>query len=92
MYEKPASLFDHFLSFYNIPYRVRPLFDGFQWLFDWCGGDVVIHEGSHMSKSGYFESYNFPWDMGDISVMTPIDMAACIHTLYEDFKSVEKDK
>lgn len=92
MYEKPTKLFNHFLNFYNIPYILRPLYDGFQWRFNWCGGDIIIHEGSYRNKEGYLESYNFPWDMDDVSVMTPYDMAICIHNFYEDLKKIEEDK
>ena len=68
----------------NVPFTMRTCYDGFQFRFDWCAGDVVCHFGSYSNSEGYVESYKFPFDGDDVSVMKPHDMAAAIIEYYKE--------
>lgn len=58
----------------EIPFSYSPLYDGAQWTFPMFKGDIAIHSGTYDSDEGYLESYNMPWDEGDVSVCTPDEM------------------
>lgn len=55
----------------DIPFSYKTLFDGYQLTFPWCEGDVICHFGSYGCFEGFVESYMFPWDKGDVSMLTP---------------------
>ena len=60
----------------GVPFRYRPLYDGWQLIFKWSGdvaADVACHSGTYGNLEGFVESYNFPWDEGDVSMLTPDD-------------------
>lgn len=42
-------------------------FTGWKISFDWCDGDFVCHSGSYGGNQGYWESYRFPEDGGDVT-------------------------
>lgn len=66
----------------NVPYRLENTQLGLQLRFDWSDGDVVCHYGtSHMP-----ESYQFPWDNGDVTRDAPASMANRIVNHYRVIK------
>ena len=78
-----AVMFSGLLTGLKVPFSIDCLHDGFQWLFPWCDGDVIIHSGSYGHDIGYLESMNFPWDDGDVSVESTDDMAEKIYHYYK---------
>jgi hypothetical protein len=69
----------------NIPCLPNVAHDGAQLRFPWCEGDVVCHCGSYGNKQGLVETYQFPWDNGDVSVMPPQEACRRIVGYYQDF-------
>ena len=67
----------------NIPFDFRNAMDGAQLRFDWCAGDIVCHNFSYGSNAGRVESYMFPWDNGDVSMLTPEEATEKIIELYQ---------
>lgn len=55
----------------GVPLTVNPLHDGWQIRFPWCDGDVACHKYTYGTNAGKVESYQFPWDEDDVSVLTP---------------------
>lgn len=72
--EETATKFTSLLKAHNIKYSIRPLFDGYQWKFNNYNGDIAIHSGTYHNDEGYLESYEMPWDDGDVSICTPEEM------------------
>lgn len=55
----------------GIKFEWHPLYDGYQWTFDkFPGGDIALHGGTNGARYGYLESYQMPWDDGDVTVLT----------------------
>lgn len=72
----------------GIPYTVHTLWDGAQLQFPWSCGDVACHFGTRGGHYGYVETYRFPWDNDDVSMLTPEEAAARIAAEY--FKTKEE--
>ena len=66
----------------DVPFTLLPLFDGFQLRFPWHVGDVACHNGTYGADAGMVETYQFPWDDGDVSELKPIRAAKLIVDLY----------
>lgn len=71
-----------YLTVCGVPYEIKRLHDGYQLIFDWTRGDVACHSGTYMSSKGFVESYQFPWDEGDVTVMSPDEAARAIEKYY----------
>lgn len=80
---------------HHIPYTLVPMDDfvndnynggGWQIRFPWCVGDVACHKYTYGNMDGYVESYQFPWDEGDVSVLTPEEAADKIVAYYNELK------
>ena len=55
----------------GIEYSWQKLYEGYAWLFPkFPGGDAAIHAGTYGNRSGYFETYQMPWDNGDVTVLS----------------------
>lgn len=67
----------------NIPYSVNRLLDGWQIQFPWCKGDVACHGGTYGHDIDMVESYEFPWDEGDVSMLTVEEAIEKIITFYK---------
>ena len=67
-----------------VPYTINQILDGYQLRFPWHCGDVCAHCGTYGAARGYVESYQFPWDEGDVTTDTPEAMAARVVTLYNE--------
>lgn len=66
----------------GIPFTVNPVFEGMQLRFPWHEGDVACHAGTYGSDRGMVESYQFPWDEDDVTMLEPKKMATRIIQLY----------
>ena len=72
----------------EIPFEVRPIFDGWQIIFHWANSaDFAIHSGTYGNKSLLVEGYKFPWDDDDVTVMTTKEARIRIYDLYDEYKS-----
>ena len=70
-YLKPIFTIAEALASADIPFEFHDCYDGAQLRFPWSEGDIVCHSGSYGSHSGRrVESYQFPWDNGDVTMLT----------------------
>ena len=69
---------------HEVPYTTNKLWEGWQIRFPWCVGDVACHNGTYGHNDGLVESYAFPWDNEDVSVMTPEEAGALIVNYYNE--------
>ena len=69
---------------HEVPYTINKLWEGWQIRFPWCKGDIACHDGTYGHNDGMVESYQFPWDDGDVSVLTPEEAAALIVEYYNE--------
>ena len=83
-YKQRIDFISSILSLLGIPYTVLPIWEGWQLRFPWCIGDVACHDGTYGSASGMVESYEFPWDEGDVSVLTPQEATIKIIAYYNE--------
>lgn len=92
-YKERISYIGVVCDMYKIPYEIIPCWEGWQIKFPWCVGDVACHNYTYGRENGCVESYKFPWDKGDVSVLTPEDAANRIVDYYKDlglFNTVQK--
>ena len=55
----------------GIKFEWHPLYEGYQWTFDkFPDGDIALHAGTYGARHGYLESYQMPWDNGDVTVLS----------------------
>ena len=66
----------------GVPYEPRALFEGWQLRFPWTRGDVACHLGTYGHANGFVETYQFPWDEGGVSMLTPEECANKIIAYY----------
>ena len=59
------------LDLLGIPNTINPLYDGWQLRFPWCEGDIACHSHTYGAAKGDVESYQFSWDDGDVTQLTP---------------------
>lgn len=58
----------------EVKHTCEALHDGYAIRFPWKeGADVAVHFGSYGSACGYVESIGWPWDDGDVSMLSPDD-------------------
>ena len=74
------------LSDNGIPCQVTDLYDGYKvTFFPWSSGDVIAH--SYMLGRGEHgctvESFGFPWDEGDVSLLDVQEAIDLITDLYK---------
>ena len=74
------------LSDNGVPCHVESLYDGYKVTFPWCYGDVIAHSG--MLGNGNYkhtvESFGFPWDEDDVTLLDVIDAIDLITNYYEE--------
>ena len=71
----------------GVPYNLKHHdWAGLQLRFGWCDGDVVCHDGTYHTP----ESYQFPWDDGDVTRDTPENIANRIIAYYHDLQQPAK--
>lgn len=66
----------------KIPYEIVDCYDGKQLIFPWSSGDIACHSGTFGAKLNMVESYQFPWDNGDVTVLS---VGGAIAKLVEQF-------
>lgn len=67
----------------SVPFTVNYIFDGMQLRFPWTHGDIACHSFTFGADSDAVESYCFPWDEGDVTVLTPDEAAEKIIEYFE---------
>lgn len=70
------------LTLFSIPHNLISLYDGWQLTFSWCKGDVACHSGTYGSNQYKVETYCFPWDEGDVTMMSSAEAAIRIANHY----------
>ncbi len=83
-YYERISFIKSILDSLHIPCSMNECWEGYQLRFPWCEGDVAAHDGTYEHNRGKVESYEFPWDDGDVSVLTPEEAAIKIIALYNE--------
>lgn len=83
-YFKSIIFIYNILTELSIPCTINPLFNGWQLCLPWHEGDVAAHSGTYGEAQGMVESYQFPWDNGDVTVLTPEEAAIRIIVLYNE--------
>lgn len=68
----------------GIPHSVNPLWEGFQIRFPWCEGDIACHASTYGNRDGFVESYQFPWDDGDVTMLRPEAAARKVIGYYKE--------
>lgn len=86
MYEQIINELALELAAVGVPYEINECYEGWQLRFPWCMGDVAIHDGTYGHSMGKVESYQFPWDNGDVTVLS-VDAAAALIISYYEFMS-----
>ena len=66
----------------KVPNTFHELYEGYQIRFPWSEGDVACHDGTYGANDGMVETYQFPWDEDDVTVLTPAECAERIIELY----------
>lgn len=85
-YAERIARIAHLLAEMGVPYTVHSIWNGAQLRFPWSCGDVACHAGTYGSRDGYVETYEFSWDKGDVSMLTPEEAAARIAAEYFETK------
>lgn len=70
-YENAINTVIGLLIQHNVPFTVHSIWDGLQLRFPWCDGDVACHKGTYGANHGMVETYELPWDDGDVTMLTP---------------------
>ena len=83
-YKERVDLIAQVLEQENIPYNIVRCFEGWQIRFNWCVGDVACHDGTSGHQLDKVETYQFPWDNGDVSVLDPEEAADKIVEYYKE--------
>lgn len=83
-YYQRISFIKNILDSMHIPCSINKCWEGYQLRFPWCVGDVAAHKGTYENENGKVESYCFPWDDDDVSILTPEEAAIKIIALYNE--------
>lgn len=81
-YAKPILELANLCTKKDIPFTLNVLWDGLQIRFPWHSGDMACHAGTYGHTCGWVESYQFPWDNGDFSVLEPEKAVELLFDLY----------
>lgn len=83
-YFSPIYTIISILNRYNIPHELYDCYEGFQIRFNWCDGDVACHNTTYGADNGYVETFRFPWDNDDVSMLKPKEAAEKICNYYKN--------
>ena len=72
------------LDIYQIPCTMNELYEGAQLRFPWTDGGIAMHHSTYGAAKGHVESYQFPWDEGDVTELTPIEALKNIIVYYNN--------
>ena len=71
----------------NVPYTMVEWMGGYVIRFhEWCRGDAACHDGTYGRTYDCVESYRFPWDCGDVTVLTVQEAIDAIINHYHEVK------
>ena len=90
-YGKPIIAIAKTLMDWGVPFRLESYAtyrSGYQLTFPWCKGDVVCNDMSYGHASGHVETYQFPWDEGDVTAMYPYEAACKIIDYYRELNNI----
>lgn len=91
-YEERIDVIANYCDLYNIPYTTNSLWEGKQIRFPWCAGDVACHEFTYETNDDKVESYCFPWDNDDVTVLSPEEAAGLIVGYYYGLEEEEEEE
>lgn len=81
-YAKPILELANLCTKNDIPFTLNIIWDGLQIRFPWHSGDMACHTGTYGHTDGCVESYRFPWDEDDVSVLEPEEAVELLFDLY----------
>ena len=81
-YAKPILELANLCTKKDIPFTLNIIWDGLQIRFPWHPGDMACHAGTYGHTGGCVESYQFPWDEDDVSVLEPKEAIDLLFDLY----------
>lgn len=90
-YAKNIMIIAEALAAMEVPFSLNRIYDGMQLRFSWCNGDVACHYGTYGSDEGYVETFEFPWDDGDVTKMKPYEAIAHILNLFAETSNPQKN-
>lgn len=67
-----------------IPYIIEPYAGGFVVKFPWCNGDIACNSFTYYHEDGLVETYQFPWDNDDVTVLAPEEAVDRIVDFYSE--------
>lgn len=70
------------LSDNKVPCNVENCYDGYKVTFPWCKGDVIAHSGMLGGGEYGVESFGFPWDEGDVTLLGTTEAVYLITEYY----------
>lgn len=85
-YAKPILALANLCTMEKIPHFINTIHDGLQIRFPWNDGDIVCHFFSYGHEYGDVESYNCPWDEGDVTRLTVEDAIINLVSWYKEYK------
>ena len=87
IYGKPMIAIAKTLSDWNVPFKLESFpapRSGYSITFPWHKGDIACNDFTYGHAMGKVETYKFPWDNGDISVMYPYEAVCRVIDLYRE--------
>ena len=81
-YYERIKFMEDILAKYGVPFFEKEIYEGYQLRFRWTIGDVAVHNGTYGAAYGKVETYEFPWDEGDVSELWPEEAAMKIVEYY----------
>lgn len=90
-YEERIDAIASYCDLYNVPYTTNPIWNGKQIRFPWCTGDVACHEFTYGTDIDKVESYCFPWDNEDVTVLSVEEAAGLIIGYYYGLEEEEEE-
>ena len=85
-YENRIALIAAECTLHQVPYTLNECWEGWQIRFPWCKGDIAAHDGTYGARGDMVESYEFPWDNGDASVLTPKEAAERVIDYWNNYR------
>ena len=89
-YERHIDFIAEALDTLHVPYTKYHCWEGAQLRFPWCKGDVACHASTYGSDSGFVETYQFPWDEDDVSMLSPQEAIDKIANYYKSTQILPK--
>lgn len=91
-YEERIDAIASYCDLYNVPYTTNSIWNGKQIRFPWCAGDVACHEFTYGTDMDKVESYCFPWDNEDVTVLSVEEAAGLIVGYYYGLEEEKEEE